>query len=136
MTKDERLMQLVSREMRAELNSGKTVEIKYTYGNSVILTYNKKRICSRSGANYDRLGAAFSDVVEYIDFDALRNVFYANLPEFKPCLYTRYGEMCVNGAIGMRTMVSLMKAMGYAVDYNSWNTRSGNRNGVILIKKM
>lgn len=136
MTKNERLMQLVSKEMRAELDSGKTVEINYSYGESVVLTYNRKRICSRSGANYDKLGAAFSDIVTYIDFDALRNVFYANLPEFKECLYTRDGEMRVNGAIGMRTMTSLMKAMGYAVDYNSWNTRSGNRNGIILIKKI
>ena len=77
MTKRERLMQLVSNEMKSELDSGKTVEINYSYGESVVLTYNKKRICSRSGANYDKLGAAFGDIVTYIDFDALRNLFYA-----------------------------------------------------------
>ena len=138
MTKYERLSKLISTDMANELKSGKTVEIKYTYdtyGVSVILTYNKKRICSRSGANYDRLGAAFGDVVEYIDTDALRRLLFANLPEFKECLYARDGEMHVYGAVGMSVMVSLMRDMGYAVDYNSRNTSTGKCSGVIYISR-
>ena len=56
MTKEDRLKGICY-EINRELNQGKTIEINFNYGETVVLTYKGKRVCSRSGGGYDKLGA-------------------------------------------------------------------------------
>ena len=133
MTKEERLKGICY-EINRELNQGKTVEINFNYGENVVLTYKGKRVCSRSGAGYDRLGAAFGDIVTYINPEALLAVH--NAGAYQNCVYMYDDSPKVDGSMSFNYMIYLMKDMGYDIDYTrKVSNRSGNVLGKIIIKK-
>lgn len=133
MTKEERLKGICY-EINRELNQGKTIEINFNYGETVVLTYKGKRVCSRSGAGYDKLGAAFGDVVTYINPEALLAVH--NAGAYQNCVYMYDGSPKVDGSMSFNYMIHLMKDMGYDIDYTRKTShRSGNVIGKIIFKK-
>lgn len=133
MTKEDRLIGICY-EINRELNQGKTIEINFNYGETVVLTYKGKRICSRSGAGYDRLGAAFGDIVTYINPEALLTLY--NAGAYQNCVYMYDGSPKVDGSMSFNYMIYLMKDMGYDIDYTrKVSNRSGNVLGKIIIKK-
>lgn len=133
MTKEDRLKGICY-EINRELNQGKDVELHYNYGEIVTITYKGKRVCSRSGSGYEKLGAAFGDIVTYINPEALLAVH--NAGAYQNCVYMYDGSPKVDGSMSFNYMIYLMKDMGYLVDYTSKKLRSGNNSGKIIIKKI
>lgn len=133
MTKEDRLKGICY-EINRELNQGKIVELHYNYGEIVTITYKGKRVCSRSGSGYEKLGAAFGDIVTYINPEALLAVY--NTGAYQDCVYMYEYKLKVDGAVSLNYMIHLMKDMGYLVDYTSKTLRSGNNSGKIIIKKI
>lgn len=132
MTKEERLKGICY-EINRELNQGKTVELHYNYGEIVTISYKGKRVCSRSGHGYEKLGAAFGDIVTYINPQALMTVY--NSGAYQNCVYIRDNRPVADGAVSFNYMIYIMRDMGYDVDYTSKTLRSGNNSGKIIIKK-
>ena len=133
MTKEDRLKTICA-DMNKELNQGKTIEINFNYGETVVLTYKGKRICSRSGGGYDKLGAAFGDVVTYINPEALLSLY--NAGTYKQCVYKYNNEIKVDGSMSFNMMLYIMRDMGYEIDYTrKISHRSENVLGKIIIKK-
>lgn len=133
MTKEERL-KAICVDINSELNRGKIIEINFNYGESVVLTYKGKRVCSRSGAGYDKLGAAFGDIVTYINPEALLALY--NAGTYKHCVYKYNNEIKVDGSMSFNMMYNIMRDMGYEIDYTrKISNRSKNVIGKIIIKK-
>ena len=133
MTKEERL-KAICVDINSELNRGKIIEINFNYGESVVLTYKGKRVCSRSGAGYDKLGAAFGDIVTYINPEALLALY--NAGTYKQCVYKYNNEIKVDGSMSFNMMYNIMRDMGYEIDYTrKISNRSKNVIGKIIFKK-
>lgn len=116
---------------------GQPAALKYKYrsqtGTDTICSLcfpDGKVIVSKTGSGYDKIGAAFSEIVELLNLPALEQAMQSQTYQG---IAVNNGVARINGAASFSIAEQAMRLMGYKVEKTRKITKSGNVHGEIVI---